>query len=138
MGRLIFKIKMGYPFTIYNYIDKKNNNCGYFIDRSCFNLKTYSIECPTNLRIKIRAVWSRICDFVFSIDNNKEKSKFYTDLKNFPSRLHIGRFPRRSFGKMTLKSKFDGNSTFKDSNLLLLSLTLRLWLHPRCCFQPRT
>lgn len=127
MGRLILKIfKMRYPFTIYNYIDKKNNNCGYFIDRSCFSLKIYSIECSTNLRIEIRAVWSRICDLVFSIDNNKEKSNFYADLKNFPSRPRIGRFPRRSFGKMTLKLKFDGNSTFKDSNLLLLSLTLRL------------
>ena len=138
MGRLILKIKMDHPFTIYNYIDKKNNNCGYFIDRSCFSLKIYSIECSTNSRIEIRAVWSRICDLVFSIDNNKEKSNFYADPKNFPSRPRIGRFPRRSFEKTTSKLKFDGNSTFKDSNSLLLSLTLRLWLRPRCCFQPRT
>ena len=41
MGRLILKIfKMDHPFTIYNHIDKKNNNCGYFIDRSCFIVKS--------------------------------------------------------------------------------------------------
>lgn len=107
MGRLILKIfKMDHPFTIYNHIDKKNNNCGSLTVRSCFSLKIYSIECSTNPRIEIRAVWSRICDLVLSIDNNKEKSIFYADPKNFPSQPRISRFPRRSFGKMTLKSKF--------------------------------